>query len=133
MEPSFCRVWKEIGVSKWTWENRPVLMIPTQRSSLVLLRNAAGHQPAHGPGLGITRIDKGGVAAALDKYLRGFDVGVHKQGLAESLWPAIMQQLSAGGMLLSVEGKAAGASWLKAGSVKQDVSVTRPLVSEVTF
>ena len=133
MQPSFCRVWKEINVAKWTWETRPVLMIPTQRSSLVLLRNAAGHQPTHGPGLGITRIDKGGVAAALDKYLRGIDVGVHKQGLAETLWPAIMQELSAGGMLLSVEAKAAGASWLKAGQVRQEISVTRPLVSEVTF
>ena len=64
-------------------------MIPTQRSSLVLLRNAALDQPTHGPGLGITRIDKGGVAAALDKYLRGIDVGVHKQGLTQTLWPAI--------------------------------------------
>jgi hypothetical protein len=134
MQPSFCRVWKEIGVAKWTWEVRPVLMIPMQRPSLVLLRNAGGHQPRPGPGLGITRIDKGGVNAALDKYLAGIDVtGKHRRDLAETLWPSILQEMSNGGALLSVDAKHTGTSWLKAGNVKQTVSVTRPLVSDVTF
>ncbi len=134
MEPSFCRVWKEIGVAKWTWQVRPILMIPWQRPGLVLVRNATGQTLRPGPGLGITRIDKDGVKATLGKYLAGIDVtGSPRDNLAVELGTAITQELSAGGALLSVDAKVAGPSWLKAGKVKQAVSVTRPLVSDVTF
>jgi hypothetical protein len=134
MRPSFSRVWKEIGVDKWTWDTRSILMIPWQRPGLVLVRNAKGHPLQAGPGLTITRIDKGGVSAALDKYLSGIGVtGDHRKELAGALWTAIIQELSAGGVLLSVVAKAAGMSWLKAGEVKQQVEVTQPLVSDVSF
>jgi hypothetical protein len=134
MRPSFCRVWKEIGVAKWTWETRPVLMIPMQRPSLVLVRDAAGQPLRSDPGLVTTRINKDGVTAALDKYLTGIGVtGDHRKELAGALWTAIIQELEAGGVLLSVKAKAGGASWLKAGDVKQTVFVTRPLVADVTF
>ena len=41
--------------------------------------------------------------------------------------------MSSGGVLLSVESKHAGNSWLKAGKVQQAVSVTKPLVLDLTF
>ena len=134
MQPSFCRVWKEIGVTKWTWEVRPTLMIPTQRPSLVLVRNASGHSLRAGPGLSFKRIDNTGVAEALDKYLRGMDLGfAQRDELAAALWAGIMPELSSGGVLLSVESKHAGNSWLKAGKHQQAVSVTEPLVLDLTF
>ena len=77
MPPSFSRVWKEIGVAKWAWDTRSILMIPSQRPSLVMVRNATGHPVRSDPGLVITRIDKDGVAAALDKYLSGIGVTGH--------------------------------------------------------
>jgi hypothetical protein len=134
MRPSFSRVWKEIGVAKWTWDTRSILMIPLQRPSLVLVRNAKGHPPQAGPGLTMTRIDKGGVSAALDKYLSGIGVtGDHRKELAGALWTAIIQELSAGGVLLSVAAKTAGTSWLQAGAVRQQVEVTQPLDFDVSF
>ena len=65
MTPSFSRVWKEIGVANWAWDTRSILMIPRQRPSLVLLRNAKGIQPRADPGLVISRIDKAGVPVQL--------------------------------------------------------------------
>ena len=133
MPPSFSRVWKEIGVAKWAWDTRSILMIPTQRPSLVMVRNATGH-PSSDSGLVITRIDKDGVSAALDKYLSGIGVtGQHRKALAGELWAAITRELEAGGVLLSVSAKTPGTSWLHAGKVKQQVAVTDPLVSDVTF
>ena len=70
MTPSFSRVWKEIGVANWAWDTRSILMIPEDRPSLVLLRNAKGSQPVWpDPGLVISRIDKAGVPAALGTHL----------------------------------------------------------------
>jgi hypothetical protein len=132
--PSFCRVWKEIGVPKLTWEVRPTLMIPTQRPSLVLVRNATGHGLRTGPGLSYKRIEKNGVADALDKYLTGIGVSSAQQkDLSAALYASITQELSSGGVLLSVESKHAGNSWIKAGKVQQSVSVTQPLVLDVAF
>ncbi|MDW6022429.1 hypothetical protein SAZ10_11755 [Mesorhizobium sp. BAC0120] len=109
-------------------------MIPIQRPSLVLLRNAGGHWPAAGPGLSITQIDKAGVSAALDRYLAGFDLtGSRRNGLSGELGTAILLEIANGGILLSVDSRHAGASWLKAGRVRQEVYVSRPLVSEITF
>ena len=134
MPPSFSRVWKEIGVAKWAWDTRSILMIPSQMPSLVMVRNAAGHPVRSDPGLVITRIDKDGVAAALDKYLSGIGVtGPHRKALAGELWAAITREMGAGGVLLSVSAKKRGTSWLYAGKVKQQVAVTDPLVSDVTF
>jgi hypothetical protein len=134
MPPSFSRVWKEIGVEKWAWDTRSILMIPSQRPSLVMLRNATGHPWRSDRGLVITRIDKNGVSAALDKYLSGIGVtGQHRKALAGELWAAIMLELGAGGVLLSVSAEKPGTSWLYAGKVKQQVAVTVPLVSDVTF
>jgi hypothetical protein len=134
MQPSFCRVWKEIGVPKWTWEVRPTLMIPTQRPGLVLVRNAAGHALRAGPGVTFKRIDKTGVVDALDKYLAGNGVtSAQLKDLSAALWAAITPELSSGGVLLSVEAKHAGTSWLRAGKFEQSVSVTQPLVLDVTF
>jgi hypothetical protein len=134
MAPSFCRVWKETGVAKWTWEVRPILMIPMQRPSLVLLRNAGGALPAPGPGLEIKRIDKAGLNAALDRYLAGFDlVGGKRSDLAKELWAAIVQEMESGGILFSVTARHVGASWLKAGRVTQNVYVSAPLDFDVTF
>ena len=99
-----------------------------------------GHGPErHGspvvrPGLVITRIDKDGVSAALDKYLSGIGVTGHRRkALAGELWAAITRELEAGGVLLSVSAKKPGTSWLHAGKVKQQVAVTEPLVFDVTF
>ena len=133
MQPSFCRVWKEIDVSKWTWKSRPSLMIPTQRPSLVLLRNAAGHQPKAGPGLGITRIDKGGVAAALDKYLRGIDVGVHKQDSPRLCGLPSCRNCLRAACCCRWRPSAQARPGSRPARSRQEVSVTRPLVSEVTF
>jgi len=134
MQPSFCRVWKEIGVSKWEWQVRPALLISTKRPSLVLVRNATGHALHPGPGITYKRIDKTGVADALDKYLRGFDISsTQLKDLSTALWAAIIKELESGGVLLSVESKHAGNSWLKAGKVQQDVSVTTPLMLDLTF
>ena len=134
MPPSFSRVWKEIGVAKWAWDTRSILMIPSQRPSLVMVRNATGHPLRSDPGLVITRIDKVGVAAALDKYLSGIGVtGQRHKALAGELWAAITREMGAGGVLLSVSAKKPGTSWLYAGKVKQQVAVTLPLVSDVTF
>jgi hypothetical protein len=134
MQPSFCRVWKEIGVSTWTWEVRPTLLISTKRPSLVLVRNATGHPLSTGHGLSYKRIDKTGVADALDKYLRSIGVASDQiADLSPALFAAIVSELSSGGVLLSVESKHAGNSWLKAGKVEQAVSVTNPLVSDITF
>jgi hypothetical protein len=109
-------------------------MIPTQRPSLVLVRNATGHALRAGPGLSFKRIDKTGVADALDKYLAGIGVSSAQQkDLSTALWAAITPELSSGGLLLSVESKHAGTSWLKAGKLEQSVSVTQPLVLDVTF
>src|SRR3954469_12346969 len=133
MPPSFSRVWKEIGVARWAWDTRSILMIPSQRPSLVMVRNATGH-PWSDPGLVISRIDKDGVSAALDKYLSGIGVtGQRRKALAGELWAAIVRELGAGGVLLSVSAKKPGTSWLYAGKVKQQVAVTEPLVSDVTF
>src|SRR5262245_50437958 len=118
MQPSFSRVWKEIGVPKWTWDTRTILMVPKQRPSLVMARNASGH-PLSATGLAITRINKDDVPAALDKYLSGNGVtGARKKALAGELWPAIVQEMSAGGVLLSVDAKKIGTAWLYAGKVK---------------
>lgn len=134
MRPSFSRMWKEIGVSKWTWDTRSILLIPLQQPSLVLVRDAKGQRLQPGPGLAMTRIDKDGVAAALDTYLAGIGVtGDHRKELAAGLWPAIMPELSAGGVLLSVAAKVAGTSWLQAGTVRQQVEVTKPLAFDVSF
>src|SRR4051794_10147785 len=111
MLPSFSRVWKEIGVAKWAWDTRSILMIPSQRPSLVMVRNATGHPVRSDPGLAITRIDKDGVAAALDKYLAGIGVtGQRRKALAGELWAAIVRELGAGGVLLSVAAKKPGTS-----------------------
>src|SRR4051812_5386840 len=124
MPPSFSRVWKEIGVAKWTWDTRSILMIPTQRPSLVMARNATGHPLKSDPGLVMTRIDKDGVSATLDKYLSGIGVtGQHRKALAGELWAAITREMEAGGVLLSVSAKSPGTSWLYAGRVKQQVAV----------
>jgi hypothetical protein len=133
MRPSFGRVWKEIGVVKWTWDTRSILMLPLQWPSLILVRNAKGHPLQSGPGLTMTRIDKSGVSAALDQYLAQFVTGLRLRNLAGELWSALIPELQVGGVLLSVSSKAAGMSWLKAGVVKQQVEVTRPLVSDVSF
>jgi hypothetical protein len=131
---SFCRVWKEIGAASWTWESRPVLMIPLKRSSLVLVRDADGEHLRHGPGLHMTRIKKSEVRNVVEKYLLSIDVsGTHQSDLEVELWKAIVEEMVAGAVLLSVKAKAEGTSWLKAGKVKQTVAVTSPLVSRVTF
>ena len=44
-----------------------------------------------------------------------------------------VREMESGGMLLSVESKHAGNSWIKAGKHQQSVSVTEPLVLDVTF
>ena len=134
MQPSFCRVWKEIGVAKWTWEVRPTLLISTKRPSLVLVRNATGHALRPGPGLSYKRIDKKDVAGALDKYLRGFDISsTQLTDLSAALFAAIVRELDSGGLLLSVESKHAGNTWIKAGKLQQSISVTTPLVLDLTF
>jgi len=134
MQPSFCRVWKEIGVAKWTWEVRPALLISTKRPGLVLVRNATGHSLSAGPGLSYKLIDKTGVTGALDKYLRSLNVeSAQLTDLSAALFAAIIPELSSGGVLLSVESRHAGNSWLKAGKVEQAVSVTNPLVLDITF
>jgi hypothetical protein len=134
MAPSFCRVWKELGVATMPWDVRPTLMVPWQRPTLVLLRNPGGHSPTHGSGVSVARIDKAGVDAALDKYLAGFDlVGSRRSDLRAELLAAILQEIGNGSVLYSVAAKHTGSTWLKAGSVKQDVYVSQPLVSEIAF
>ena len=64
MRPTFCRVWKERGVDKWSWTGRPKLMIPEQRPSLVMVQNAKGHDLSAGPGLSFTRVGMDGVRQA---------------------------------------------------------------------
>jgi hypothetical protein len=134
MPPSFCRVWKEIGVSKWTWDVRPTLMVPLQRPTLVLLRNPGGHLPTLGPGLSVTRIDKAGLNVAIDRYLSGFDlVGSRRSDLFGELLAALLLEMGIGSVLLSVAARHAGSTWLKAGSFRQDAYVSHPLVSEIAF
>ena len=135
MRPSFHRVWKEIGVSTWSWDTRSILLISVERPSLILVRNATGHRVQPGPGLTMTRIGKDGVSAALDTYLTGIGVtGDHRKELAAGLWKAIIEEeVSSGGVLLSVAAKKAGTSWLQAGPVRQQVEVTQPLVFDVGF
>ena len=133
MQPSFSRVWKEIGVSKWTWDTRSILLLPARRPSLVMVRNAGAH-PVSAKDLAITRINKDGVPAALDSYLSGFGLTApHKKALQGELWTAIAREMAAGGVLLSVDGKKAGTAWLYAGKVKQQVAVTEPVYRDVGF
>jgi hypothetical protein len=133
-KPAFCRVWGEIGAASWSWETRSVLMVPLQRPTLVMVRNAKGYRVKAGPGLHVKTVDKDSVRTTVDKYLAGIGVtGAHLKELTGALFKTIVAELAADGVLLSVDAKSAGKSWLKAGDVKQTVSVTRPLVSDVTF
>jgi hypothetical protein len=135
MQPHFSRVWKEIGVSDSRFARRPVFMIPAQMPSLIMIYWAKGQVLEAGPNLKMTRIDQKDVSAAVSKYLMGLELTwKHQQELAGTLWAGIFSAMShAGGVLLSVEAKAAGRSWLKAGKIKQEISVIKPVSYDVTF
>ena len=49
------------------------------------------------------------------------------------MWAAIVQEMAAGGVLLSVEAQKVGTAWLYAGKVKQQVAAIEPIYRDVGF
>ena len=122
MQPSFCRVWKEIGVTKWTWEVRPTLLISTKRPSLVLVRNATGHALSPAPGSATSASTRRrSPAPSTNICAASTSSSAQLTDLSAALFAAIVREMESGGVLLSVESKHAGNSWIKAGKVQQSV------------